>query len=1179
MGLNTRSTYTYHVGGSLSIRAPSYVERRADQDLYDALLKGHFCYVFNARQTGKSSLRVRMKHRLETAGFTCASVDVTSLGSERVTPQQWYKGFASELMRGFGLTGRVNFKGWWGEQTGLSAIQQLGRFVEDILLSQITNEKIFIFIDEVDSILSSGFSLDDFFALIRFFYNQRSQDPKYYRLTFALFGVATPSDLIQNRNRTPFNIGRAVELTGFEIEEAWPLRQGLADRFDHPEKILTEILSWTGGQPFLTQKLCQMVVKADEENKLTDSKSLSDCEQIATWIGGLVQSRIIAHWESQDDPEHLRTIRDRLLRNPQRAGRLLGTYQAILQHGPAPADDSPEQVELQLSGLVIKQDGRLMVLNRIYQAVFNQNWLNQQFAQLRPYAETLEAWMQSNRQDDSRLLRGQALQDAQTWADSRSLSDVDYQFLAASQALETQVIQQAEITRTQAAEAQLAKQKAISQWQRLVLGSISVAFVTTTGLAMTAYLQYRRAITNEIQAIVTSSKESFSLGRNLEAITKALRARQKLRQTWGVPVALREQVEAAIQQAVFRMKEYNYLSGHSGAIYDVAFSPNGQLIASASRDDTVKLWRRDGTLVQTLDEHGDQVRGVTFSPDGRLIASASQDGTVKLWRPDGVLVTTLEGHSAGVNSVAFSPKGESIASASDDNTIKLWRRVGDGEAQFQDYQTLVGHVDHVRSIIFSPDGELMASGSEDGTIKLWERDGDLLKTLDGHRDRVNRITFSPDGLILASTSDDTTVKLWGRDGVLRETFSLHDSRVEGIAFSPDGQTLASASNDATIRLWQLDGTLLSTLDGHGEAVFSVIFSPDDGGQLTLASAGEDGAVHLWRPDSALLKIIAGHGDKVEAVAFSPNGHLIAAASDDRLVKLWGIDGALATTFRAHSDQVEDVVFSPDSRLVASASEDNTVKLWDLEGELLMSLAEPDGHTNEVEGVSFSPDGQLIASASDDRTIKLWRRNGTLITTLVSHKARVEEVAFSPNGQLIVSASGDETIKLWDRDGTLVDTLQAHEGGAEDVAFSPDGGLIASAGEDRTVKLWRPDGTLIRTFYGHGDRVRAVAFGDYAEQLILASAGGDQTLRLWRLDGSLIANLNGHTDGINGLDFSPDGEFIVSASDDRRLILWELDQVLNLERVLEYGCQRIHDYLRTNADLQERDRRLCDGVGQ
>ena len=533
MLLDTCSPYRYHVGGSLSVRAPSYVERRADQELYDALLKGQFCYIFNARQTGKSSLRVRIKYRLEQAGFTCASIDVTSIGSERVTPQQWYKGVASELLRGLGLLGKVEFKAWWGEQTGLSPIQQLSRFVEDVLLTQIADEKMVIFIDEVDSILSTGFSLDDFFALIRFFYNQRSHDSKYRRLTFALFGVATPSDLIQDRKRTPFNIGRAIELTGFQMEEARPLLKGFAGRFDHPEKILAEILRWTGGQPFLTQKLCQMVVKTDDDKLIPDSKTLSNPAQIADWTKALVQSQIIDNWESQDDPEHLKTIRDRLLRNPQRAGRLLGVYQEIWRQGAAPADDSPEQIELQLSGLVVKRGGKLTVLNQIYQAVFNQSWLNQQFAQLRPYAGMLDAWLQSSRQDDSRLLRGQALQDAQRWADSRSLSDLDYQFFAASQALENQEMHQVELARVQVAEAQLAKQKAISQWQRLVLGTMSVGFVVITGLALTiAGIAIGNKYEHKAQEIQADAIEEILEIKDLEQSLTQLIAHERELITW-----------------------------------------------------------------------------------------------------------------------------------------------------------------------------------------------------------------------------------------------------------------------------------------------------------------------------------------------------------------------------------------------------------------------------------------------------------------------------------------------------------------------------------------------------------------------------------------------------------------------------------------------------------------------
>jgi hypothetical protein len=331
-------SYEYQVGGSLPRDAPSYVRRQADEELFQALLRSEFCYVLNSRQMGKSSLWVQTMHRLQAEGICCGAIDLTAIGTQEVTPEQWYASVVGSLTSSFQLS--CNIRAWWRDRTHLSLVSRLSEFLETILLLEI-QQNVVIFIDEIDSLLSLDFPTDDFFALIRACYNKRAQKPSYKRLTFALLGVATPADLIADKNRTPFNIGRAIELRGFELDEAMPLMGGLKEIASQPEALLAEILRWTGGQQFLTQKLCRLVVEAGEKgdipnpksyppNLLTKAPALSRGGQDLKFIEQLVLERIIDNWETQDEPEHLRTIRDRLLRNSQRAARLLGIYQQIL---------------------------------------------------------------------------------------------------------------------------------------------------------------------------------------------------------------------------------------------------------------------------------------------------------------------------------------------------------------------------------------------------------------------------------------------------------------------------------------------------------------------------------------------------------------------------------------------------------------------------------------------------------------------------------------------------------------------------------------------------------------------------------------------------------------------------------------------------------------------------------
>ncbi|MEO1764917.1 MAG: AAA-like domain-containing protein [Cyanobacteria bacterium J06629_18] len=424
--------YEYKVGGSLEENAPSYVVRPADDEIYRYLKAAEFCYIFNSRQTGKTSLIVRTQNRLKAEGYTCTSLDFSVRGSRDMNSEKWYAGIVYKLVATFELDNPKDFLlNWWEDRSAITAVERLDEFIETVLLTSIKGN-IVIFIDEVDSILSLNFPTDDFFTFIRSCYEKRNFNSEYQRLTFVLVGVTTPGDLIGDKRRTPFNIGKAIQLDGFKESEIEPLAQGFDGIVENPNALIKEVLSWTGGQPFLTQKVCQLL----KEEEL-DSSEQSE---------GIIQSKIIKNWQAHDEPEHLKTIRDRMLSGEQFTERFLGLYQQILLKGFIPADNSQENMRFCLLGLVAKEGKIIKVYNQIYKSVFDLSWVEKELGKLRPYSESFQAWVDSNYQDKSRLLRGKALQDALKWANQKSLSSDDTRYLKASERVEQKELVEALVT-------------------------------------------------------------------------------------------------------------------------------------------------------------------------------------------------------------------------------------------------------------------------------------------------------------------------------------------------------------------------------------------------------------------------------------------------------------------------------------------------------------------------------------------------------------------------------------------------------------------------------------------------------------------------------------------------------------------------------------------------------------
>ncbi len=1035
--------------------ARSYVRRDADEKLYTGLMENEFCHVLTARQMGKSSLMLRTAARLRESGIGVAALDLTGIGTN-LSPEQWYSGLIVQL--GDRLNLEDELLEFWKANVSLGPMQRWISAIRKVVLPLYPG-RLAIFIDEIDAVASLSFSTDEFFAGIRECYNLRNENPEMNRITFCLLGVANPSDLIRDTRTTPFNVGRRIELNDFTEQEALPLAEGLGRTAAENHSLLKRVFYWTNGHPYLTQRLC----KAVSENGAHGS--IHDIDESI--------KRMFFSKRAQEYDDNLIFVRERLLRSGVDVAALLNFYSQIRRSRKVADDDSQPLVSImRLSGITRAEDGRLRVRNRIYERVFNGDWIKANL----PGAEV--------RRQRAAFRRGVIRTTA-----------VAAVILTIVGALAIMALRQRNLARQQTAVNQQllywARMKLALQESEIAnIARVEALVEQTTprngeadlrGFEWFLFWRYAHAEALRIDETGRIANARFFSGDNTIAFAEVIHTMNQQK---------REYLIKSYDRTT--RKELSRFTVPAGVFFDVAvFSPDVKYLATDAPDNSVVLWNLSSReQVGKFPGPGSPVLSVAFSPDQKSLAGAFVRGQFRVWDPvsgkpkfegnsqlerpgiafssdgkylavgmrenvadildaeKGVSLQSVSFPKGPIGLIFFSPDGTRLFATTNNGDLYCWDIHKRQLLNFSE-----SHSNEVMTFSFSPDGKTLATGSVDRTIKVWDiSTGRRLRTIVGHGGWVTSVHFSSDGRYLLSGDADGLIKMW--DMVRKELPLWPDQKPKSIlatTFTPANELIAiGRSGDEHLVLWDLsNGKMLSDF-GHAPEISSAAFSKDSA--LVAVAVGSQIKIYSLATGT-LISTLAASGLNVYSLEFSPDRTKLLSGDRDGNVFVSAVSTGQTEARLDSGNMYYRVVFSPDGKQVASADQDGKVRIWDLASRTMIKTL--NGHTGAVKLIRFSPDSRLLATGGDDNTVRTWdlASGKELKQPILSHA--VQRLAFTPDGKRLVTASYDGAVILWDvAEMQEVITLQRGGGPPSSVTFSQDGLTLVVSDENGAVRVWQ-----------------------------------------------------------------------------------------------------------------------------